>query len=223
MRRIRLGLAVLGLLAAASAAQAQHSAALMNEVCGGNPCGAPVCCPPLFPGLVEGFHDALGGLFCNPGLNARHSIYRAALCRNDFGKCSKWVPFYSCRTACCGGVNPACPHCSPAAGVGEQEVIPMQDVPAAAPLEPTPAVEPEAAPAVVPEAVAPQSSRARSMQAPQRSALYRAPTPAARTSRDRVARAEVHDESPTPVIRTSAVQPAKRMSLIERTIQLNQQ
>ena len=63
----------------------------------------------LLPSITQGIHDVLGCLFCCPGLNARHDIYRAALCRNDFGKCSKFLPIYSCRKCCCGRVSRGLP------------------------------------------------------------------------------------------------------------------
>jgi hypothetical protein len=177
------------------------------------------------PCLTDGIHRVLGGLFCCPGLNARHDIYRAALNRNDFGKCSKYVPVYSCRTCCCGGANPACPHCGPGVDVSGEEVMDMQEVPDGMPGEPTPAVEPETPPTPA-EAVPPQATRIRVPANPRRAAQRAAqPTVApkaarASTTRDRVARATVGDEDPRPIVHTSAPKSAPGTSLIERTMLL---
>lgn len=231
MRQTRIVLAVIGLLlTAAPVVQAQHSAGLMNSACGCSACAqhgyCQECCPPLLPSITQGIHHVLGGLFCCPGLNARHDIYRAALNRNDFGKCSKYVPIYSCRTCGCGGRNPACPQCGPGLSAGGEEVIEMQDVPAGMQEEPTPALEPETPPMPA-DAVPPQATRIRVPQGQGRATMHRAAKPSvssktarSSTMRDRVTRATVGDENSMPVVHTAAQKSAKGSSLIERAMLL---
>ncbi len=228
MRRTGIDLVVIGLLLAVpSYAQAQHRG-LMDSACGCQACGPhsgdPTCCPPILPCVTQGIQQVLGGLFCCPGLNARHDIYRAALNRNDFGKCSKYVPVYACPTCCCGTRAPVCPHCGPGVDVGGPSAMEMPEVPEGPFGEPTPAVEPDTPPLPA-DAMPPQATRIRvpgrpAAQPGTKSAPSTKSTRANSTPRDRVARAVVGDESPRPVAQAAARHPAKGTSLIERAMLL---
>ena len=221
MRLSRNCLVVISLvLGATPTVLAQHSAGLRGTECGCGTCGAGYraqgCCPSLVSSVTQGIHDVLGCLFCCPGLNARHDIYRAALNRNDFGKCNKFVPIYTPQMCCCGRVSQTCPSCGPAGGMPSEEVLEMQDVPEGMPLEPTPAVEPGTPPTPA-GAVPPQARRSRTPSDSRPAAAHRAAprapsTKTAReaTKRDRIVRAEVRDETPR------GSQPST--SLIQRTM-----
>jgi hypothetical protein len=229
MRLARIVLIVTGLvLGTTPILRAQHSAGRMDADCACNTC-APSgrtqgCCPPLLSSITQGIHDVLGSLLCCPGLNARHDIYRAALYRNDFGKCSVFLPFYSCRTSSCGRVNAGCQQCGPGNDEGGEEVMEMQEVPEGVPTEPTPALESQTPPVPV-EAVPPKAARGRSPQGQGRAAMHRAMKPnaspkTARNSnmRDRVVSAEVAEKAPQSVQRTAAEQSPKAPSLIQRAM-----
>lgn len=213
MRLARNCLIVISLvLGATPTVLAQHSAGLRGTECGCNTCGAGCraqeCCPSLVSSVTQGVHDMLGSLFCCPGLNARHDIYRAALKRNDFGKCNKFVPVYAPQSCGCGGVSQTCPSCGPADGMPSEDLFEMQDVPEGMPLEPTPA---DAVPSQARRSRAPSNSRP---AAAHRAAPRASSTRTAReaTQRDRIVRAEVRNEAPR------GSQPS--MSLIQRTMLL---
>ena len=77
------------------------------------------CCPPLVPCLTAGDPGHAGLPVLLPGAQCATRHLPAALNRNDFGKCSKFVPIYSCRKCCCGRVSTAaCPNCGPGNGRG---------------------------------------------------------------------------------------------------------
>jgi hypothetical protein len=232
MRTTRNVLIVFGIglvLLATPELRAQHSGGCMNADCGCNQCApacGDTCCPSLLPCLTEGVQNVLSGLFCCPALNARHSVYRAALKRNDFGKCSKLVPFYSCRQCPCGRVSPGCQSCGPTEASTDGQVIDVQDVPQGQMMEPTPALEPDT-PAAPADVVPPASARARSPQTPGRSAVRSTGKPAVsrQTSRgsamrDRVARAETRDATRPAIRQTGAEQTSQPSNMIEPALLL---
>ncbi|MHB8865734.1 MAG: hypothetical protein ACYC6N_25430 [Pirellulaceae bacterium] len=230
MRRIQFALVVTTLLLlATTVARGQHSMRRLSADCECGlcaQCGTETCSPPLLTSITQGVHHVLGSVFCCPGLNARHDIYRAALHRNDFGKCNLWfLPIYSCRKCPCGPGAPPCPHCGPGHVEGE-EIIDMQSFPDGMPVEsapagePTPAVEPGAPPlpdqmVPGPEARGRQPSRGRPVTG--RAVPARAAKQASSgTSRDRVARSEPNND-PRSLRETTTKKPANATNLIQRT------
>lgn len=239
MRRTRIALVVTALLlATTSIVRAQHSVGRMDAACGCGACtqcgGTEASCPSLLSSVTQGVHHVLSSVFCCPGLDARHDIYRAALDRNDFGKCNRWfLPIYSCRKCSCGPAVTGCPHCGQGHVLGE-EVIDMQQVPDGVSIEPTPATEPtpavESTPIMEPtpavESATPAAPKEARSRHPShgRAAAGRSATPTTSTkqtrstaSRDRVARSESGDKAPQPVQPTTARRTAKPKSLIQRT------
>lgn len=242
MRRARITLiAIFFTLTACVAARGQHSLGRYQGDCGNNACSqCGTGCGPLLPSLTQSVQSALGSLLCCPALDARHSIYRAALYRNDFGKCNKYLPFYSCRNkSCCGCNAPGCKHCG--AQHAQGEMVEMQEVPEGMMIEsnevgPTPAMEPTPATEPTP-AVEPSVPSAEAPAAPAKEARRRATVPrtnsgnakaaASNAARNRVA-VRMHDE-PAPRVPAAGAQPrAKKsepavqpVSLFE-TLQLNE-
>jgi hypothetical protein len=236
MRLTRIAFVITAMaLGSTSTLRGQHSGYSEGGSCACGACAGMVgecCCPPLLPSLSESVRSvqhALGSLLCCPGLNARHDIYRAALRRNDFGKCNTWFwPVYSCRNCCCGGAATGCPHCGvthPSGG----EVIEMHEVAPGEVLEPTPALAPPPLPAAS-QSVPPQAARRRPTVSGRASASRPAVPSASRhrsgsgSLRDRVARGDSTragvDEAPRPAKSTRRSPapgdpPVRRASLVE--------
>lgn len=220
MRRARITLiAILLTLTACVAARGQHSLGRYDGNCGCNacsPCGTG--CGPLLPSLTQSVHNALGSLFCCPALDARHAIYRAALHRNDFGKCNKYLPFYSCRNkCCCGGVATGCQQCG-TQHVQGGEVIEMQEVPDGMMIEsdemsPTPATEPT--PAVEPSAPAAETPTARAKEARRRVNAPRPNSGHAKSAASNAVRNRVAvrmDDEPAPRVPAGVAKPRAKQT-----------
>lgn len=214
MRRARITLiAILFTLTACVVARGQHSLGRFEGHCGCNACAqCGTGCGPLLPSLTQSVQSALGSLLCCPALDARHSIYRAALYRNDFGKCNRYLPFYSCRNkCCCGGNATGCQHCGTQHVQGE-EMLPMQEVPDGMIFEsdevgPTPAVEPSVPSAETPTAPAHEARRRANVP---RSNSGSAKAPASNAVRNRVA-IRMHDE-PAPSVPAAVAKPRAKQS-----------
>ncbi len=178
MRFLRPVLIVSLVLWGVSGLQAQTAHRIASECCGcqqcqpcqeSGQCGQCGQCDALLPCLTRGIRSALSGIIPGqPGCDARHKIYKAALQRSTFDKkCllpiayySHILPCWSHNRCCCGPVSTNCPTCGPGATMGE-EMIEMQPYPDDMPVGPTPAVEPETTPA--PETpVAPKAAQFRS-------------------------------------------------------------
>ncbi len=170
MRLARIALILSAILIGAPLAHAQvaHS----NPGCGCSSCqtscqagcGCQSCSScGVLPGLTSKLGHCVGGLLgISKGVDGRHQIYKAALCRNSFDKKFQLpvayyrhiLPFYRHDRCCCGSAMAGqCPTCGPHEGViSEEEVIEVQPVPPAPP-EPTPAAFHSRA--IVPGAIVP--------------------------------------------------------------------